>query len=107
MNTDVHTLSGAYAINALSSDEADLFRAHLDACPACRQEVRELEAAAAQMGSAESLAPPADLKARVIAAAERAPQLPPEREVDRLVADVESTRPDVEQVHRAVPAPAA
>lgn len=77
MNTDVHTLSGAYAINALSSDEADLFRAHLDACPACRQEVRELQAAAAQMGSAESHAPPADLKARVLAAAERAPQLPP------------------------------
>jgi anti-sigma-K factor RskA len=77
VNTDVHTLSGAYAINALSSDEADLFRAHLDACPACRQEVRELQEAAAQMGSAASSAPPADLKARVIAAAERVPQLPP------------------------------
>jgi anti-sigma-K factor RskA len=77
VNTDVHTLSGAYAINALSSDEADLFRAHLDACPACRQEVRELQEAAARMGSAESLAPPPDLKARVLGAAERAPQLPP------------------------------
>ena len=77
MNTDVHTLSGAYAINALSREDADLFRTHLDACPACRQEVRELQAAAAQMGSAESLAPPAGLKARIIAAAERELQLPP------------------------------
>lgn len=77
MNTEVHTLSGAYAINALSSDEADLFRTHLDACSACRQEVRELQAAAAQMGSTESLAPPAELKARVLAAAGQQPQLPP------------------------------
>ena len=75
--TDVHTLSGAYAINALSGDEAELFRTHLDACQACRQEVREMQAAAAQMGWAESLAPPADLKARILAAAERSPQLPP------------------------------
>lgn len=77
MNTDVHTLSGAYAIDALSSDEADVFRIHLDACPACRQEVRELQAAAAQMGSTEALAPPSDLRARVLAGAEQQPQLPP------------------------------
>ncbi|MEP6761038.1 MAG: anti-sigma factor [Sporichthyaceae bacterium] len=77
MNTDVHTLSGAYAIDALSGDEGDLFRTHLDACPACWQEVSELQAAAAQMGSAEALAPPPDLKARIIASVEQQPQMPP------------------------------
>ena len=41
MSTDLHTLSGAYALHALSSEEAEEFQKHLDACPACRQEVKE------------------------------------------------------------------
>lgn len=77
MSTDLHTLSGAYAIDALSPEEADEFRKHLDACPACRQEVRELQDAAARMGASETLAPPAELKPRVLTAADRQPQLPP------------------------------
>jgi anti-sigma-K factor RskA len=77
MSTDLHTLSGAYAIDALSTDEAAAFRKHLDVCPACRQEVSELRAAAAQMGASEALAPPAQLRTRVLEAADRMPQLPP------------------------------
>ena len=77
MSTDLHTLSGAYALNALSAEEAEEFRRHLEACPACSQEVRELQKAAADMGAAESFAPPEHLRARVLAAADRTPQLPP------------------------------
>ncbi|HET6625873.1 MAG TPA: anti-sigma factor [Nocardioidaceae bacterium] len=77
MNTDLHTLSGAYAIDALSREEAERFKTHLDACPSCAQEVRELQAAAARMGAIEGTAPPAYLKARVMQAADREPQLPP------------------------------
>lgn len=77
MSTDLHTLSGAYAVNALSHDEADEFRKHLDGCPACREEVRELQEAAALMGATESVPPPVHLKARVMSAADRLPQLPP------------------------------
>ena len=33
MSTDLHTLSGAYALNALSAEEAEQFRQHLEACP--------------------------------------------------------------------------
>jgi anti-sigma-K factor RskA len=77
MSTDLHTLSGAYALNALSEDEARQFDRHLEECPACREEVRELQAAAAKMGAAEALAPPPALKARVLAAADQLPQLPP------------------------------
>jgi anti-sigma-K factor RskA len=77
MTTDVHTLSGAYALDALSDQEAADFREHLRGCQACRDEVRELRAAAAQMGSAEALTPPASLRARVLSAAERTPQQPP------------------------------
>src|SRR5690349_2666391 len=84
MSTDLHTLSGAYAIDALSEEEAREFDRHLEECPACREEVRELRAAAGQMGAAEALAPPPDLKSRVLAAADQLPQLPPK--VSRLEA---------------------
>ena len=77
MSTDLHTLSGAYAIDALSPAEAEEFEKHLDECPACRDEVRELQGAAARMGAGEATAPPPSLKARVLAAADQQPQLRP------------------------------
>lgn len=86
MSTDLHTLTGAFALNALSQEEAKQFQTHLDACASCQQEVLELQAAAARMGASEALTPPAHLKARVLAAADRSPQLPPK------VRRLESTR---------------
>jgi anti-sigma-K factor RskA len=77
MSTDLHTLSGAFALDALSVEEAEQFRRHLEACPACRQEVRELQEAAGRMGMSEAVLPPAYLKARVLTAADRTPQKPP------------------------------
>ena len=77
MSTDLHTLSGAYALNALSPEEAEQFRTHLEACAACSQEVRELQEAAATMGATEAAVPPAYLRARVLTAVDQTPQLPP------------------------------
>lgn len=77
MSTDLHALTGAYAINALTPEECRQFRTHLDACAACQQEVREFEAVAALMGASEALPPPTHLKARVMAAADKQSQLPP------------------------------
>jgi anti-sigma-K factor RskA len=77
MNDDIHTLSGAYAIDALSPEEAEHFRTHLSQCQVCCDEVRELRAAASRMGANEALVPPAHLRARVLAAAAQQPQLPP------------------------------
>lgn len=77
MSTDLHTLSGAYAVDALSAEEAQAFATHLEECQACRDEVRELQEAAALMGASEALAAPPALKARVLAAADQLPQLPP------------------------------
>jgi len=77
MSTDLHTLSGAFALNALSAVEAEEFRKHLEACAVCQQEVRELQQAAATMGASEAVAPPPYLKAKVLRAADRTPQLPP------------------------------
>jgi hypothetical protein len=77
MTTDVHTLSGAYALDALNEQEAAEFREHLRGCQACRDEVRELRSAAARMGAAEAATPPPALRTRVLEAAARTPQQPP------------------------------
>lgn len=77
MSTDLHTLSGAYALDALSPDEVAAFHTHLQQCQACRDEVRELREAAARMGEIEAAAPPAALRARVLALVDQTPQLPP------------------------------
>lgn len=77
MSTDLHMLSGAYAIDALTSQEAEQFATHLEGCQACRDEVLELQEASARLGASEAIAPPAALKARVLAAVDQLPQLPP------------------------------
>lgn len=78
MSDDLHTLSGAYALNAVEPDEAREFERHMSGCQACREEVRELRGTAAAMGAAEvELPPAAALRDRVLAAAARQPQLPP------------------------------
>jgi anti-sigma-K factor RskA len=77
MNAAIHTLAGAYALDALSADEAAYFEQHLDACDGCAQEVAELQEAVATMGSTAAEAPPAHLRARVLSAAHEHPQLPP------------------------------
>jgi anti-sigma-K factor RskA len=93
MSTDVHTLSGAYALNALTPQEAEEFDRHLAICEACRIEVAEFQQAAARLGAAEALVPPPDLRARVLAAADRTPQLPPPpAEAPRDVTSLESRR---------------
>lgn len=74
---DVHTLSGAYSLDALEQDEREEFRRHIEQCQACCDEVAELRAVASLMGAAEAEAPPPGLRARVLAAADQTPQLPP------------------------------
>ena len=77
MSGDLHTLTGAYAADALSETERLAFERHLDACPACAQEVRELTETAARLGSAVALPPPAALWDRVRTEATATRQLPP------------------------------
>ncbi|MCQ6554216.1 anti-sigma factor [Streptomyces sp. C10-9-1] len=78
MNTaDLHMLTGAYVLHALSPEEHADFERHLRACPSCAQEVRELAATAGKLAAAVEATAPAELKPRVMAriAAER--QEPP------------------------------
>jgi anti-sigma-K factor RskA len=74
---EVHALTGAYAAHALPDGEREAFERHLEACPACAREVRELQATLARLGSAAAAAPPAALWDRVRAGAGATRQLPP------------------------------
>ncbi|MTV24405.1 anti-sigma factor [Nitriliruptoraceae bacterium ZYF776] len=74
---DVHTLTGAYAVDALSDDERALFEEHLAVCDACAQEVAELQATAARLGAAEVVAAPDRLRDAVFAELDHVRQDPP------------------------------
>lgn len=77
MNNDVHTLTGAYVLDALSEMERRAFEDHMSGCPACHQEVAELRETTARLGTATAAAPPPQLWHRVHAAIGNARQLPP------------------------------
>jgi anti-sigma-K factor RskA len=74
---ELHTLTGSYALDALPPDELDEFERHLTHCGSCAAEVRGLRETAARLAQAVAEQPPAQMKAQVLAAAERTRQLPP------------------------------
>jgi anti-sigma-K factor RskA len=74
---DLHLLSGAYAVDALTGDELDEFEKHLDLCPPCAEEVRGLRETAARLGMAAAIAPPPWMREQVLDATNRVRQLPP------------------------------
>ncbi|MFF7330361.1 anti-sigma factor domain-containing protein [Streptomyces sp. NPDC008150] len=63
---ELHTLTGAYALHALGDDERREFEAHLGECDACAQEVRELTATAARLGSAVAAEPRPEMRQQVL-----------------------------------------
>jgi anti-sigma-K factor RskA len=76
---DLHSLSGAYALDALEPGaELDRFTRHLSRCQSCASEVRGFREVATAMAFAATAEPPAGLRDRVLAAAARTRQLPPE-----------------------------
>ncbi|HEV2781040.1 MAG TPA: anti-sigma factor [Actinophytocola sp.] len=78
MSPDVHALTGAYALDAVTDLERAEFERHLAACPSCAQEVRELRETAVRLGTAAAAMPPPALKDRVLGDITRVRQLPPE-----------------------------
>jgi hypothetical protein len=59
-------LVGAYALDALNSEERSLVEQHLDACEACAEEVVELRAVAAELAADAAVPPPASLRSAVL-----------------------------------------
>ncbi|MBK0868096.1 MAG: anti-sigma factor [Saccharopolyspora sp.] len=77
MSTDLATLTGAYAVDALPDDERAEFELHMAGCEDCRQEVRELREAAARLAATEQSGVPDGLKQRVLAEVAQTRQDPP------------------------------
>jgi anti-sigma factor RsiW len=77
MSTEMSTLTGAYAVDALSGPERAEFERHLEACEECAQEVRELRETAARLGAAAAAEPPEELKRRVLREIAQTRQEPP------------------------------
>ncbi|MET7934333.1 anti-sigma factor [Streptomyces sp. NPDC005322] len=74
---DLHTLTGAYAVHALSGRELSEFERHLAVCDPCRHEVRELREASAKLGVATALTPSPLMKDEVMRRIATVRQEPP------------------------------
>ena len=75
--SDIHALSGAYAVDALDDIERAQFERHLAGCEACRNEVDSLREAAALLPETSATTPPAALRDRVLADIATVRPLPP------------------------------
>ena len=66
MNTDLHTLTGAYAVDALDALERSAFEAHLSECDSCAEEVMGLRATSAVLGVAVAVTPDEEFRRRLM-----------------------------------------
>ncbi|MYX30654.1 anti-sigma factor [Streptomyces sp. SID8381] len=75
--TDLHALTGAYALHALPDDERAAFERHLAGCSPCAREVAEFTATAARLAVASAVPAPPALRERVLHRIGTVRQLPP------------------------------
>lgn len=74
---NIHTLAGAYALDALDDLERIRFEAHLESCDACVDEVASFRATTARLGAAEEIPVSAELRSRVLEDIEHVRQVGP------------------------------
>ena len=74
---DIHTLTGAYVLDAVSDVERRAFENHMAGCPACAQEIRELRGTTARLANATAAAVPPTLWLSIRAISINVRQLPP------------------------------
>lgn len=75
--SDIHKLTGAYALDAVDDLERARFEQHLAECDDCRAEVAELRETAALLAETTAVAPPASLRDSVLAGISQVRPLPP------------------------------
>jgi len=75
--SDVHALSGAYALDAVTEHERASFERHMATCEPCRAEVASLRETAAVLSDLTVEEPPPALRASVLASIGEVRQLPP------------------------------
>lgn len=76
--SDIHALSGAFAVDALGDLERAQFEHHLAECAECRAEVASLRETAALLAQSEAEAPPESLRQGVLSGIGQIRPLPPE-----------------------------
>ncbi|MEU3480001.1 anti-sigma factor [Streptomyces sp. NPDC033753] len=74
---DPHTLTGAYALDALDPEERGAVRLHLAGCASCALEVEEFSETLARLGLAVAVTPTATLRAGVMERIATVRQEPP------------------------------
>lgn len=73
-SSDLHELAGAYALDALPTDEVAVFERHLEICAACQRDVAEMRDVAAVLGEAQAREPAPELRRSVLRAVHEADQ---------------------------------
>jgi anti-sigma-K factor RskA len=73
----LHTLVGAYVMDAAPDADRVAFERHLNGCEPCREEVRGMREAAARLAAAVAIEPRPELREQTLSAAARLRQLPP------------------------------
>ena len=74
---DIHTLGGAYALDAVDDLERAAFDRHLAECETCTVEVAEYREATSRLAEGAWSVPPSRMREQVLARAAATPQLPP------------------------------
>lgn len=74
--TDIHSLVGAYVLDAVDDVERAAFERHLTECPSCAQDAAELGEAATRMADATWSVPPPRMRTEVMARIGRTRQQP-------------------------------
>jgi anti-sigma-K factor RskA len=74
---ELHSLAGAYALNAVSGVDQARFERHLAGCEQCRLEVRGFGETAARLGASQAVRPRPELRDQALRTAARTRQLPP------------------------------
>lgn len=75
--TEMHSMIGAYALDALDDLERQSFERHLTGCRDCSAELVEFSETATRLAIPHAVAPPAGLRERVLSEVARTRQLPP------------------------------
>lgn len=93
---NIHTLSGAYSLDALDDLERVRFESHLESCDTCAEEVASFQATSALLGTAEELPVSPALRNAVLDEIEHV------RQVGPVTARVSSMTPRLVSVAAAV-----
>lgn len=77
MSEQVHTLIGAYALNAVDDNERALIDQHVTECESCAADLFELRATAARLADDAAVEPPRQLRRKVMDEVRHTRQDPP------------------------------